>query len=185
MPSFLSLRHAAAALAVACAACASQSTPDSSADSSADSAAGAASSAAAPATPATAGPATATLASAPRVTVYKTPSCGCCKNWVEHLRANGFDVVAVDTNDLAAVKAAHGVTRDIESCHTAVVDGYVIEGHVPADLVAKLLTERPDVAGLAVPGMPMGSPGMEGPMKEPYDVLAFQKDGRTTVYAHR
>ena len=120
-----------------------------------------------------------------QVVVYKTPTCGCCKAWVDHLRANGFDVVERDSADLAPVKVAHGVPGALESCHTAVVDGYVIEGHVPADLVAKLLAERPEVAGLAVPGMPAGSPGMEGPYKEAYDVLAFQKDGRTTVYARR
>ena len=120
-----------------------------------------------------------------QVTVYKTPTCGCCRAWVDHLREHGFDVVVRDSADLAPVKRAHGVPGELESCHTAVVGGYVVEGHVPADLVAKLLAERPDVAGLAVPGMPQGSPGMEGPVKEAYDVLAFQKDGRTTVYARR
>jgi len=141
----------------------------------------------APAPPAGATPAGATPAvlASQQVVVYKTPTCGCCKAWVDHLRANGFDVVERDSADLAPVKAAHGVPGALESCHTAVVDGYVIEGHVPADLVAKLLAERPEVAGLAVPGMPAGSPGMEGPYKEAYDVLAFQKDGRTTVYARR
>ena len=120
-----------------------------------------------------------------QVTVYKTPTCGCCRAWVDHLRGHGFEVVERDSADLAPVKRAHGVPAELESCHTAIVAGYVVEGHVPADLVAKLLTERPDVAGLAVPGMPQGSPGMEGPVKEAYDVLAFQKDGRTTVYARR
>jgi len=120
-----------------------------------------------------------------QVTVYKTPTCGCCQAWVDHLRENGFSVVERDSADLAPVKAAHGVPGALESCHTAVVDGYVIEGHVPADLIAKLLAERPEIAGLAVPGMPAGSPGMEGSYKEAYDVLAFQKDGRTTVYARR
>lgn len=127
----------------------------------------------------------ATAAGAPQLTVFKSPTCGCCHAWVEHMRENGFSVAVVDTVDLAPVKARHGVGRHLESCHTAVVDGYVIEGHVPADLVAKLLTERPEVAGLAVPGMPVGSPGMEGAYKEAYDVLAFGKDGRTTVYARR
>lgn len=120
------------------------------------------------------------------VTVYKSPTCGCCKAWVAHLQENGFAVVERDTSDVHPVKAAHGLPGELESCHTGIVDGYVIEGHVPADLVAKLLTEKPEgVVGLAVPGMPMGSPGMEGPTKEPYDVLAFTKDGRTTVYARR
>ncbi|HEX6631872.1 MAG TPA: DUF411 domain-containing protein [Gemmatimonadaceae bacterium] len=182
MPISLSARHAAVALALLGAACAGQSTPDAAADSAPAQQPPAA---AQPAAPAAAGPAAATLASAQRVTVYKSPTCGCCRNWVDHLRQNGFDVVAIDTNDLAAVKTTHGIGRDVESCHTAIVDGYVIEGHVPADLIARLLTERPAIAGLAVPGMPMGSPGMEGPTTEPYDVLALQKDGRTTVYAHR
>lgn len=122
----------------------------------------------------------------PVMQIYKSPTCGCCKAWVAHLQENGFAVVERDTSDVHPVKAAHGLPGELESCHTGIVDGYVIEGHVPADLVAKLLTEKPEgVVGLAVPGMPMGSPGMEGPTKEPYDVLAFTKDGRTTVYARR
>jgi len=164
------------------AACAGESAPASAAAADRSAAPAAPDPAAVPAPPAGATPAV--LASQP-VIVYKTPTCGCCKAWVDHLRANGFDVVERDSADLAPVKAAHGVPGALESCHTAVVDGYVIEGHVPADLVAKLLAERPEVAGLAVPGMPAGSPGMEGPYKEAYDVLAFQKDGRTTVYARR
>ena len=138
------------------------------------------------ATPAAAAAATPVANGAPVVTVYKSPTCGCCKAWVAHLRENGFAVVERDTSDVHPVKAAHGLPGELESCHTGIVDGYVIEGHVPADLVAKLLTEKPEgVAGLAVPGMPMGSPGMEGPTKEPYEVLAFTKDGRTSVYARR
>lgn len=121
----------------------------------------------------------------PTVTVYKSPTCGCCAEWVDHLRENGFAVVVHDQNDLSMVKAANGITPQLESCHTGVVDGYVVEGHVPADLIAKLLTERPDIAGLAVPGMPGGSPGMESAPKEAYQVLAIAKDGRTTVFANR
>lgn len=104
-----------------------------------------------------------------------------------HLQANGFKVEGVDVADMAAVKRRFGVAPQHEGCHTAVVDGYVVEGHVPADVIRKLLAERPKVAGLAVPGMPVGSPGMEvpGQRPEPYDVLAFAKDGSATVYASR
>lgn len=147
---------------------------------------------AAPAAPATSA-APATLAAdapeaargVPQVTVYKSPTCGCCAEWVDHLRENGFAVVVHDQDDLSMVKAANGITPRLESCHTGVVDGYVVEGHVPADLIARLLTERPDIAGLAVPGMPGGSPGMESAPKEAYQVLAIGRDGRTSVYANR
>jgi len=123
-------------------------------------------------------------AALPTVTVYKTPTCGCCSKWIEHLRANGFEVVAHDLNDLRSTKAQYGVEREFSSCHTAVVGGYVVEGHVPAEHVKRLLEEQPAVAGLAVPGMPMGSPGMEGAYSEPYDVLAFDEKGATSVFAH-
>lgn len=120
------------------------------------------------------------------VTVYKTATCGCCKEWVHYLRANGFAVVERDTVNVEPVKRAFGVDSALQSCHTGAVNGYVLEGHVPADLIVKLLTERPDVAGLAVPGMPHGSPGMEmGDHVEPYDVIAFRKDGPDSVYARR
>jgi hypothetical protein len=121
--------------------------------------------------------------SAGEVTVYKSPTCGCCKEWVKHLEANGFKVQARDVADVTPLKAKHGVSPELGSCHTALVDGYVIEGHVPAADVRRLLKERPAVKGLAVPGMPVGSPGMEGPYKEPYSVLTFDEAGRTTVYA--
>lgn len=117
--------------------------------------------------------------------VYKSPTCGCCAAWVDHVQANGFRVEVRDTANLAPVKARHGVPANLESCHTALVDGYVVEGHVPADLIVRMLRERPDVAGLAVPGMPVGSPGMEGPYKDRYDVLTFKGDGSTQVYATR
>lgn len=122
---------------------------------------------------------------APRVTVYKSPQCGCCAKWVDHLREAGFQVTALDVEDVSPVKREHGITAGIASCHTATVDGYVIEGHVPADVIARLLEERPEVKGLAVPGMPIGSPGMEGPREDPYDILAFDADGRTRVYESR
>ena len=119
------------------------------------------------------------------IKVYKTPTCGCCKAWVEHIEQNGFKAEVVDMPDLAAVKTKYGVAPQHQSCHTAVVGNYTIEGHVPADLIMKLVNEKPDIAGLAVPGMPMGSPGMEGATKENYDVLTFDRAGRTTVYAQR
>jgi hypothetical protein len=118
------------------------------------------------------------------VQVYKTPTCGCCGLWVKHLEANGFATKVTDMDDLSTVKATYGVPAKAASCHTAVVDGYAIEGHVPAADVRRLLKERPKVAGLAVPGMPLGSPGMEfGNTKQPYDVLAFEKGGSTRVFS--
>jgi hypothetical protein len=119
------------------------------------------------------------------ITVSKTPQCGCCKKWVDHLRTNGFEVAVVDMDSVEPVKRQNGVPAALGSCHTAVVDGYVVEGHVPADLIERLLNERPEVKGLAVPGMPMGSPGMEGPQKHPYQVLTFDDEGQTSVYADR
>ena len=123
--------------------------------------------------------------SAVDVHVYKTPTCGCCSVWLDHLRAHGFTVKHTDLDDLTATKAKHGVPPALQSCHTALVGGYVIEGHVPAADVQKLLKERPKVAGIAVPGMPIGSPGMEVPsgQVQPYSVFAFQRDGSTTVFA--
>lgn len=117
------------------------------------------------------------------VTVYKSPTCGCCENWVRHLRASGFEVRTIDRPDLADIKTEAGISRGLASCHTAFVDDYVIEGHVPATDIRRLLRERPAVAGLTVPGMPMGSPGMEGPRKDPYEVLTFTRSGETAVYA--
>ncbi len=119
------------------------------------------------------------------VTVYKDPTCGCCAKWVEHLQKQGF---ATKTNEVANVdqiKSQNHVPRQVRSCHTALVGGYVIEGHVPAADIQRLLKERPaGVIGLAVPGMPIGSPGMEvGSRVQPYNVLAFDKEGRTRVFA--
>jgi len=130
-------------------------------------------------------PAPASAPPGPEITVYKSPTCGCCKKWVEHLRGAGFQVTAHDTADLDGVMARHGVPRSLTACHTAVVRGYVIEGHVPADLILRLLKERPRVAGIAVPGMPENAPGMDLPSSAPYDVLTFDRTGRTTVYATR
>ena len=106
-------------------------------------------------------PATLVGPDAPTMTVFKSPTCGCCSMWIEHVEAAGFTVDARDRDDMAAVKDSLGLPSDLSSCHTGVVDGYVIEGHVPAQYVAQVLEERPDVLGLSVPGMPIGSPGME------------------------
>jgi hypothetical protein len=119
------------------------------------------------------------------IIVYKTPTCGCCTAWVDHAREHGFTVIAHDLDDLTAVKRQLGVPPGRISCHTSVVRGYTVEGHVPADLIQKMLAERPRIRGLTVPGMPMGSPGMEGPWKDDYDVLAFDDAGNVTVYARR
>ncbi|HEX5512846.1 MAG TPA: DUF411 domain-containing protein [Gammaproteobacteria bacterium] len=115
--------------------------------------------------------------------VYKDPYCGCCTAWIDHMKANGFEVKFENRNDMNDIKQSKGITRELASCHTAVIDGYVIEGHVPAADVKRLLAEKPAVAGLAVPGMPMGSPGMEGPTKQPYNVVSFTQDGKTAVYS--
>ena len=101
--------------------------------------------------------------------------------WVAHLEQNGFEVTSTDVPDMTAVKRRVGVPRSLAACHTALIDGYIVEGHVPADDIKRLLSERPDVAGVSVPGMPVGSPGMEGPNPQPYDVLAFDEDGLRTA----
>jgi hypothetical protein len=119
----------------------------------------------------------------PAVDVFKTPTCGCCAKWVEHLRAQGFAAKTTDITNLSEVKAKHNVPLAVQSCHTAIVGGYVIEGHVPAADIKKLLKERPAVVGLAVPGMPIGSPGMEGPVPDRYDVLSFDKQGKTRIFS--
>ena len=115
--------------------------------------------------------------------VYKSPTCGCCSKWIDHLEANGFEVESKDVVDVAPVKRMNGVPMNLASCHTAIIGGYFIEGHVPAEDVKRLLAERPDVVGLAVPNMPMGSPGMEGPRSERYSVLAVKKDGSVEVFS--
>jgi hypothetical protein len=121
------------------------------------------------------------------ITVYKTPTCGCCKAWVDHLKKSGFAPKTHDLPDLSETKDTLGVPDALRSCHTAVIGKYVIEGHVPADLIHKVVKEKPaNILGLAVPGMPAGSPGMEVPgRKDAYDVIAFTRDGKRTVYAKR
>lgn len=123
-------------------------------------------------------------AAADLVEVYKSATCGCCGDWVKHLLANGFEVRTHDVADPGEYRRRYGVPEAFVSCHTAVVRGYAIEGHVPAREIRRLLAERPRAQGLAVPGMPAGSPGMEqGGKREPYEVLLFQRDGRHAIYA--
>ncbi|PJG57283.1 metal-binding protein [Bradyrhizobium forestalis] len=125
-----------------------------------------------------AGPAVAARAEEATITVHRDPSCGCCAGWVQHLRDAGFAVQVEETADLDAVRTRLGVPSDLVACHTAEVAGYVVEGHVPAAAVRRLLSERPIAKGLAVPGMPVGSPGMEGGKPQPYTVVLFGADGQ-------
>lgn len=122
----------------------------------------------------------------PQVEMWKDPSCGCCKDWVAHLEQSGFDVLIHETGNEAA-RLRLGIPSRLGSCHTATVGGYAIEGHVPARDIQRILRERPKALGLVVPGMPIGSPGMDGPMyggqKTPYDVLLLAHDGQTRVYS--
>ena len=122
---------------------------------------------------------------APKMTVYKSPTCGCCSKWIDHVTAAGIAVDAKDVDDVSPFKREMGVPEALWSCHTGVIDGYAIEGHVPAAEIIRLRKERPKVLGLAVPGMPAGSPGMESPRPQPYDIIAFDKTGKTTVFAKR
>lgn len=122
-------------------------------------------------------------AAGPEITVYKTPTCGCCTAWVDHLRAEGFQVTTHNLADLTETKREHGVPGELASCHTAVVEGYTVEGHVPADDIRRLLAERPAARGIAVPGMPAGSPGMEGAYAQPYEVYTFGEDGPIDVFS--
>jgi len=122
--------------------------------------------------------------SASEVVMFKDPNCGCCGAWAKHLEAEGFSVTEVLSDDMDAIKAKYGVAPKLASCHTAIIDGYIIEGHVPADDIKRLLKERPAVTGLTAPGMPMKSPGMqaEGLAPKNYDVLSFDKNGKSSVY---
>jgi len=125
-------------------------------------------------------------AALPKVTVYKTSSCGCCRLWVDHMKANGFTVEAMDVSasGVRSISKVAGLKEEDTSCHTAKIGDYTVEGHVPAADIKRMLKEKPAIAGLSAPGMPMGSPGMEqGNVKQPYDVIAFKKDGTSTVYA--
>lgn len=124
------------------------------------------------------------VAAGEAVIMYKDPNCGCCGKWAEHMRASGFDVKEVPTAKMLEVKRDAGVPQALGSCHTAKVGGYIVEGHVPAADVRRLLSEKPKVVGIAAPGMPQGSPGMEGPYPaDRYDVLSFDREGGTAVFA--
>lgn len=120
----------------------------------------------------------------PQVTVYKSASCGCCQKWVEYLEEDGFSVVAVNHDDMNGIKAKLGIKNpQLQSCHTATIGNYVIEGHVPVSDIRRLLSEKPALAGLTAPGMPMLSPGMNSIEPKDYDVLGFRKDGSSTVFS--
>ncbi len=118
------------------------------------------------------------------VEVYRSPSCGCCGKWVKHLEANNFVVKDIVSDDVQTIKNQHGVAANMASCHTALVNGYVVEGHVPAMDIKKLLKIKPAVVGITVPGMPVGTPGMEmGDRKDPYKVLSFDKQNQSKVFS--
>jgi hypothetical protein len=119
----------------------------------------------------------------PLVKVWKTPTCGCCGKWVRHLEAAGFRVEVTDLDNVDPIKTANGVPLSLASCHTALVGGYVIEGHVPASDVRRLLKEKPDILGLVAPGMPAGSPGMDVPGSPPFDVLSLSRNRKAATYA--
>ncbi|QOY92573.1 DUF411 domain-containing protein [Massilia sp. UMI-21] len=124
------------------------------------------------------------MAAAPVIEVFKSESCGCCAAWVEHLKANGFAPKVHNVANPADYRARGGIPDELGSCHTATAEGYAIEGHVPASDIKRLLAARPKAKGLAVPGMPLGSPGMEGPRKDPFDVLLVQGKGKASVFKH-
>lgn len=124
-----------------------------------------------------------TPAMAEAVTVYKDPACECCGRWVDHLRRNGFTVVVNTVAEMNPVKRRAGIPETLESCHTAEVGGYAVEGHVPAKEIKRMLSERPAIRGLAVPGMPSSAPGMDSPEREPFTVIAFDAGGATGVFA--
>jgi len=123
----------------------------------------------------------------PEMTVYKSPTCGCCAKWVEHMKKAGFVVTVKDVQNVSLIKAEHHVPANLAACHTALVEGFVVEGHVPDDAILKMLKEKPKVAGIAVAGMPMGAPGMEaeGVPQSHYDVMAFDADGSSRLYVKK
>lgn len=117
------------------------------------------------------------------ITVYSDPGCGCCNKWVAHLEKHGFIVTDLKTEQIGRIKGMYSVPPELASCHTAIIDGYIIEGHVPADDIKRLLNSRPDVRGLSVPQMPVGTPGMEmGDRKDDFNVISFSEDGETAVF---
>lgn len=119
------------------------------------------------------------------MTVYRSSSCGCCGGWIEHAKQHGFQITDIKTDDLEAVKQEHNIPRYLSSCHTTIIDGYVMEGHIPVDDIKRFLKQKPNVVGLTVPGMPLGTPGMEaGERKQPFDILAFNENGQVEVFKH-
>jgi hypothetical protein len=127
---------------------------------------------------------TSALAAPIHAVLYKNPQCSCCEAYADYLRANGFDVEVKPTNDLAQISLKAGVPERLEGCHTMFLEGYVVDGHVPANVIRKLLSEKPAIAGITLPGMPMGSPGMNGTKTETFAIYAVTKDGAApTVYA--
>ncbi|MEH6434257.1 DUF411 domain-containing protein [Massilia sp. DD77] len=126
----------------------------------------------------------AAAAAQPVVEVFKTATCGCCKEWVKHLEANGFTVKAQDVENPSDYRAKFGIPEQYGSCHSGRVNGYALEGHVPAAEIKRMLAEKPKAVGLAVPAMPLGSPGMEGPRSDPYDVFLIKNGGKAAVYKH-
>ena len=121
-------------------------------------------------------------AAGPQISVYKTRTCGCCAKWVDHLKANGFTPLVIEVPSTAEYRKKYGVPDQLTSCHTAVVSGYTVEGHVPAADIHRMLKQKPKATGLAVPGMPLGSPGMEAGRRDAYSVLLFKADGTTSVF---
>lgn len=116
--------------------------------------------------------------------VYRSPTCSCCAKWVDHLKQNNFNIQDIVTDNVQAIKDKYGVPKEMASCHTAIVDGYVVEGHVPADDILTLLKTKPKVIGISVPGMPKGTPGMEmGGTKDPYEVISFDRDKRFAIFS--
>ncbi len=113
-----------------------------------------------------------------KITVYRSPSCGCCGQWITHMKKHGFEVTDIKTNDIETIKAKNNIPPSLASCHTAIINGYAIEGHIPADDIKRFLTQKPNMKGLAVGGMPIGSPGMESEkmIKQPFDVMAFNEN---------
>lgn len=130
-------------------------------------------------------PPEASAADASTMVVYHDPNCGCCGKWIEHMEQHGFTVEAVRETDMNAIKRKLGVPANLPSCHTATIGDYVVEGHVPAGDVQRMMEEKPDIAGIAVPGMPLGSPGMEyGEARHAFDVVSFDQTGTTAVFNH-
>lgn len=121
----------------------------------------------------------------PGVVLYKSALCGCCTKWADHMRTAGFRVTIREIGSLTTIEERYGVPKGATSCHTSLVGGYVVVGHVPADIVQRLLTERPPIAGISAPGMPQSAPGMDAPGRAPYDVVAFDREGYTRVYERR